>query len=154
MKCLIMRTKKLWIVFVAFAVLILSCTKDEEPCEAIIENSGIIVASVNISSCEQPFYQGSFVIRTNAEYDELLSTNNPCDRPFIDFSSLSLLGRYAYTANTGSYFRNVEIDTAHSRYVYTITVENCGSCNCLSENMNWVTVPKLPEEWTVKFVVE
>lgn len=147
--------KKLKYTLILLGIMVISsCTKDEEPCEAIIKNSGIIISSVDIHSCEVPFYHGNFVIRTNAEYDELLASNTHCDRPFVDFSSHSLLGRYAYTSSTGSYYRNVVIDSTNMRYDYTITVENCGSCNCLSENMNWVTVPKLPDEWTVQFEVK
>jgi len=141
------------ILVFGFVFLINSCAKDEEPCEAIIQNKGIIVSSVDIHSCDEPFYHGDFVIRTNVEYSDLLASNNNCDHPFIDFSSYTLLGRYAFTSNTGSYYRNVEVDSANMQFIYTVTVENCGTCNCLSENMNWVTVPKFPDEWTVKFVV-
>lgn len=141
------------IIIIGMVAIVFSCSKEEEPCEAIIENSGIIHKSVDISSCEEPFYQGNFVINNNVEYDSVLALNNSCDRPFIDFSSYTLLGRYAYTSNTGSYYRKVVADTVNSSYNYTITVTNCGSCNCLSQNMNWVLVPKLPYTWSVKFIV-
>lgn len=148
--------KKLFsiIMILLMFAFVSSCSKEEEPCEAIVENSGIIVESVAVNACDEPFYQGSFVIDNNAELDSILQLNNNCEKPLIDFSAYTLLGRYAYTNNTGSYYRNVTIDTANLRYNYTITVENCGSCNCLSQNMNWVTVPKLPADWTVKFTVK
>jgi len=147
--------KKLFFIFlmIGMTAIIYSCNKEEEPCESIVENSGIIVKSVDIRACDQPFYQGSFVIESDAQYDSVLNLNTHCERPFVDFSSYTLLGRYAYTANTGSYYRKVVVDSANMRYNYTITVENCGSCNCLSQNMNWVTVPKLPSGWSVKFTV-
>lgn len=141
------------IIIIGTIALVLSCGKEEEPCEAIIENSGIIHRSVDIGSCDEPFYHGNFVINSNVEYDSVLSLNNNCDRPFIDFSSFTLLGRYAFTSNTGSYYRNVVVDSVNNRYNYTIRVTNCGSCNCLSQNMNWVLVPKLPSAWSVKFLV-
>lgn len=146
--------KKPWSYLLISALVILgfSCNKEEEPCEAIIENSGIIVSSISVNSCDEPFYDKAFLITNNVELDAVLATNNNCAKPEIDFSEYALLGMYAFTANTGSYYREVVKDTANNQYIYTVKVTNCGNCNCLSENMNWVTVPKLPEEWSVKFV--
>lgn len=129
-----------------------SCNKDEEVCEAVIENSGIIVSSIAVNSCDEPFYDKAFHITSNEELDVVLATNNNCLKPEIDFAEYDLLGMYAFTANTGSYYREVVKDTANSQYVYTVTVTNCGNCNCLSQNMNWVTVPKLPEGYDIDFV--
>lgn len=149
-----MRMKNIWSVIIISALLLVSfsCSKDEEVCEAVIENSGIIVSSVSINSCDEPFYDAAFLIANNDELDAVLATNSNCSEPEIDFEEHALLGMYAFTANTGSYYREVVIDTANTQYIYTVTVSNCGNCNCLSENMNWVTVPKLPEDWTVRFV--
>lgn len=146
--------KNIWsIIMISTLVMVsFSCNKDEEACEAIIENSGIIVSSVSVNSCDEPFYDQAFLITNDEELDEALASNSNCSKPEIDFSQNELLGMYAFTANTGSYYREVVRDTANSQYIYTVTVTNCGNCNCLSQNMNWVTVPKLPEEWDVKFV--
>jgi len=130
-----------------------SCNKDEETCESIIENEGIIVESINFQ-CDEPFYSGNFVVDSNDELDSLMNQNSGCNQPEIDFAKYTLLGRYAHTSGIGSYYRNVVEDTANLRYNYSITVENCGTCDCLSQNMNWVLVPKLPENWSVKFTVK
>lgn len=130
-----------------------SCNKNEEECNAVIENSGIIISSVDISACNDPFYSGNFVIQSNQELDSVLNLNSGCNIPEIDFSSYTLLGRYAYTNGTGSYYRKVESDTANLRYEYTITVKTCEDCSCLNENMNWVLVPRLPDDWNVTFIV-
>ena len=143
---------KFIIILIALGFLVNSCNKDEETCESIISNEGIIVESVDFN-CNDPFYSGNFVIDSNAELDSVMNLNSGCQQPEIDFTSYTLLGRYAYTSAIGSYYRNVEEDTTNLRYNYTITVKNCGSCNCLSQNMNWVLVPKLPNDWTVKFTV-
>jgi hypothetical protein len=142
-------------LFILFALLFvfLSCNKEEEPCESIIQNDGIIVESIHFQ-CDEPFYTGNFVVDSNDQLDSLMNLNSGCNQPEIDFTKYTLLGRYAHTSGTGSYYRNVVEDTANLRYNYTITVENCGSCTCLSQNMNWVLVPKLPENWTVKFTVK
>lgn len=146
--------KRIWsyLLISALVMVSFSCDKDEEDCEAIIENSGIIVSSVSINSCDEPFYDQAFLITNDADLDLVLATNNNCDKPLIDFSEYDLLGMYAFTANTGSYYREVVEDTVNSQYIYTVTVTNCGNCNCLSQNMNWVTVPKLPEGYEVDFI--
>lgn len=147
------------IIGAAIAVLLtialtFSCSKEEVQCSAVIENSGIIVDNVEISSCSTPFYTGNFVIDSSSELDSVLQMNSGCQKPEIDFTQYTLLGRYAYAQCTGSYFREVTKDTTNKRYNFTITVESCGSCNCLSQNMNWVLVPKLPENYTVRFTVK
>ncbi len=145
--------KNIWskLIITTLVILSYSCNKDEEACEAIIENSGIIEASIAMNSCSEPFYDQAFLITNNEKLDEVLALNNNCSKPEIDFTKYELLGMYAFTANTGSYYREVVRDSANSQYIYTVTVTNCGNCNCLSENMNWVTVPKLPEGWIVDF---
>lgn len=141
------------ILFIAIlGILITSCNKDEETCESIIENSGIIEASVSFQ-CDNPFYTGNFVIDSNEELDSVMNLNSGCNQPEIDFSQYTLLGKYAWTEDKGSYYRNVEYDSTNLEYDFTITVETCGECNCLSQNMNWVIVPKLPEGWTVDFTL-
>jgi hypothetical protein len=147
------------IVTVALAVLLtltlsFSCSKEEEQCTAVIENSGIIVNTVDIADCSTPFYIGNFVIDSSTELDSVLQLNSSCQKPEIDFTQYTLLGRYAYAQCTGSYLREVTKDTTNKRYNFTITVESCGSCDCLSQNMNWVLVPKLPENYTVRFTVK
>jgi len=139
------------ILTIAFlALFISSCNKDGETCESVIENSGIIESSVNFQ-CDTPFYNGNFVIDSEEDLDSVMNLDNVCTRPEVDFTQYTMLGKYAWTEDKGSYFRNVEMDTVNLTYDYTITVKTCGDCNCLSQNMNWVLVPKLPEGWTVDF---
>lgn len=141
---------KIFLILSLFGIAFLSCNKSEETCESVIENSGIIESSVNFQ-CDAPFYNGNFVIESNEDLDSVMNLNSGCNQPEIDFSQYTLLGKYAWTEDKGSYFRTVEKDTINLTYDYTITVKTCGECNCLSQNMNWVLVPKLPEGWTVDF---
>jgi len=146
-----MRKYLSFFIIVSIVYLLLSCNKeDEEICESVIENSGIIERSVNFQ-CDSPFYTGNFVINSNDELDSIMNLNSGCNQPEIDFTKYTLLGKYAWTEAKGSYFRSVERDSANLEYDFTITVKTCGDCNCLSQNMNWVLVPKVPEDWTVDF---
>lgn len=131
-------------------LLFLSCNKNEETCESVIENNGIIESSVNFP-CDEPFYIGNFVIDSDEDLDSVMNLDIACTRPDIDFTQYTMLGKYAWTEDKGSYYRNVEIDSTNLEYDFTITVKTCGECNCLSQNMNWVLVPKLPEGWSVEF---
>ncbi len=143
---------KFLIIISVIAIVFYSCNKDEEECESVIENSGIIESSVDFQ-CDTPFYDGNFVIDSQSELDSVTNLNTGCNQPEINFSQYTVIGMYAYTEGKGSYYRNVEIDTANLTYDYTITVKTCGECNCLSQNMNWVLVPKLPEGYTVDFTL-
>lgn len=133
-----------------FGFTLNSCNKGGEECVSVIENSGIIESSVSFP-CDTPFYNGNFVIDSEEDLDSVMNLEVVCERPEIDFTQYTMLGKYAWTEEKGSYYRNVEKDTVNLTYDYTITVKTCGECNCLSQNMNWVLVPKLPEGWTVDF---
>lgn len=72
----------------------------------------------------------------------------------IDFSQYTLLGKYANEACNVTFERDVSIDVAQKKYFYNITVLQCGKCKTNWESMNWVLVPKIPEDYTVEFNVE
>jgi hypothetical protein len=149
----IMKIQLTLLLFVVFAGLVLlGCKKDEETCESIIENTGIIVESVDFS-CDTPYRNGSFIIDSQNELDSIINLNSGCNQPTIDFSDYTLLGKYAYGSCVTSYYRNVEVDTTNLKYDFSISTESCGDCDCLCENMNWVLVPKLPEGYAVEFTV-
>ncbi|MDR1737671.1 MAG: hypothetical protein LBR66_02470 [Candidatus Symbiothrix sp.] len=45
-------------------------------------------------------------------------------------------------------------DDVLKQYIYTINVVQCGNCESRDASMNWVLVPKIPDDYTVRFVVE
>ncbi len=143
------------LIFILSVILFgfLSCNKDEESCESVIENSGIIIESVDFI-CDIPYRDNSFIIDSQNELDSIINLNSGCNQPIIDFAQYTLLGNYAYASCKGSYYREVTADTTNLQYDYTITVKSCGECDLLYENMNWVLVPKLPDDWTVKFTLK
>jgi hypothetical protein len=48
--------------------------------------------------------------------------------------------------------RNVSTDSINKKYIYSIKVNECGNCKTNYEHMNWVLVPKIPDNWTVEFI--
>jgi len=144
---------KAFLIIAVLGILFFACNKNGEECESVIENSGIIERSIDFP-CNTPFYNGNFVIDSDDDLDSVMNLEVVCERPEIDFTQYTLLGKYAWTEDKGSYYRNVEMDTVNFTYDYTITVKTCGECDCLSQNMNWVLVPKLPEGWSVDFTLK
>jgi len=73
----------------------------------------------------------------------------------IDFTIYTVLGKKASGGGCGIIFvRDVSKNDILKKYVYTITVFQCGDCFKSGESMNWVLVPKIPEDYTVEFVVK
>lgn len=144
------------VFFFLFILIVISCKKDEEECTSEEKNSGIIVNSVSFGDCDDSFapYSKFYVINDDIILDTLMVWVPDCSKPEIDFEQQTLLGLYTYGACTASFFRNVEMDSTNTQYIYTVKVESCGSCNYAVINMNWVVVPKLPNEWGVSFIWE
>lgn len=73
--------------------------------------------------------------------------------PTIDFTKSTLLG-VGKTAGCriGSKYWNVYIDEAKKVYIFQTILEGEGNCEALALDQFWVTVPKLPNDYTVQFV--
>ena len=73
----------------------------------------------------------------------------------IDFTIYTVLGKRASSGGCKVRFvRDVKKNDISKKYIYTITVLQCGNCFSQDEIMNWVLVPKIPEDYTVEFVVK
>ncbi len=124
-------------------------------------SSGVIEQDINFGSCfsDVGALESQYIINDEATYQSLgiLPINSPdCEGsslPEIDFNTYTLLGLYADGACDVSFDRIVEKDEAAMKYIYTISVTSCGNCESLRFGMNWVLVPKLPENYTVDFEV-
>ncbi|HEX8038260.1 MAG TPA: hypothetical protein VF490_03895 [Chryseosolibacter sp.] len=84
------------------------------------------------------------------------SFTKPCDFPDIDFEKQTLLGMFGGGNNycNVEYFRHVENDKAHARYIFTLTVNEKGFCKmAIRWHWHWVLVPRLPESYEVEFKV-
>jgi hypothetical protein len=144
--------KKLILVFIGF-LLLYSCDKD---CSEKSSYSGIIIEDVSNTCLLDISITDGIVIETDSQFLDLLGQipNFSCDTPQINFSENTLLGLYADGACDVAFQRNVKIDALNQQYVYTVKVKECGSCLSLGYSTNLVLVPKLPQNWTVEFIVK
>lgn len=138
-------------------ILTVSCNKSKN-CSGVSENKGIIVNSVIVGSCFADFEDKTFVINSQAKLDSfyLISEQNghTCSKPEIDFAQYTLLVQYASGQCEMDITREVIKDTSQQQYVYTVEVKECGSCENLIFSLNGVLTPKLPSDWTVRFILK
>ena len=137
------------------AVIVPCCGKDFICGEN--KNKGIITQSIHITNCIDDFIDTTFIILSEAQLDSLYEQANCSDtiRPAIDFNEHTLLGYFATGGGCEVQFiREVTADNSNKKYLYTVKVKECGWCDKLGYSMNWVLVPKLPENWTVEFTTQ
>ncbi len=106
-----------------------------------------------------------FVARTQAEYQHFIDTSPdlhpnpflPCvdyEFPVINFSQKTLLGR---TITGGGCTSEVKKDVLRNDYeqtvIYSITTIFTGTCERAITDNNFILVPKIPEDYTIKFEV-
>jgi hypothetical protein len=72
----------------------------------------------------------------------------------IDFNQYTVLGKYASGGCAVVFERNVSRNDAEKRVIYKIKVHECGDCLVHVGYVQWVLVPKIPDDYTVSFVVE
>jgi len=138
----------------------ISCVDD---CEDNFDiTGGIITSELELGACfsDVGALDPQYVINDSTAFQALgiLPVNTPecmgMTLPEIDFNTQTLLGLYADgTCNVG-FDRIVLRDDDLKKYTYTVGVNACGMCESLRFSMNWVLVPKLPEDYTVEFIVE
>jgi hypothetical protein len=125
-------------------------------------NSGIIVSSFEVTNeCVRlDEYKDTYIIRTLQEYDSIKIKESYVDTctvfklNSVDFEKHTLLGFQVCGTCQVSYDRKVSEDIKNKKYIYSININECGDCKKLNCSMNWVLVPKLPDDWTVEFIEE
>lgn len=140
----------LFLIIVFIIGLITTCSKSPK-CWGDDINEGIINSSIRID-CEPINNQlQQYIIMNDSTYkNSFIST---CTLPSIDFNTYSLLGLYADGACEIKFIRTVSQLENENKYHYKVIVKSCGACKKLGMSYNWVTVPKLPNSWTVTFEV-
>lgn len=87
--------------------------------------------------------------------DQNKDTNQPCltyISPQIDFTEKTLLGQYIeVTACTLTTESEVFADPEQNQYIYQLKVNMQGECSNLQKKLIWISVPKLPDNYTVTF---
>jgi len=153
--------------FCLIAVIFLFSCGNEKTCLEQDVSTGIIQYDLDLGTCLSKMKQTQYVIRTRDAY--LLLKSQPdtailrtfatlCDTivlaDSINFTRYSLLGFYAQgTGCSVGFARNVTSNATTKKYTYSIKVAVCGTCGYTDFKMNWVLVPKVPDDYTVDFVL-
>ena len=106
--------------------------------------------------------QETFFINSDEDYQQIqddYALFYQCEwitpAPKIDFSQYSLLGQMAHGGGcTIDFERSVYVDEINDIVTYTVDVKEKGLCEMAGFSLNWVTVPKIPEGYDVKFEVK
>jgi hypothetical protein len=152
------RIKQTHIFLIIFLVsgLLYSCSKSPK-CWGNNKNKGIIESSIRIT-CEPATNQQNFIIEGDSTYQQVFTSSINlelnCPLPSIDFNTYTLLGLYATGGCEVKYIRDVSQNDSEQKYHYKVTVKSCGACKREIYSHNWVSVPKLPEGWSVSFEIE
>lgn len=144
-------------------VFLLGCSSTEIPFTEIKgkENLLFYYCLPFYSYTDKNLQTREFVINNDDEYQSLIqfkSKNKICTNftlPYINFSQKTLLGKYT-AGSCGAYFERMVLLNDNKRtYDYIINVRESF---CLSglpqESMNFITIPKIPEDYGVAFQVK
>lgn len=157
--------KKYSFSILILALLMAACTRtDDAPdgCKYVEVESGIIQNEVEVLNCIIEKMEDNYVIKDSVAYAsfqaEVKSSSISCDNaefPEIDFSESTLLGLWADGGGCSiNYYRSVGKLVDSKEYLYTVTVQECGFCEMYGFSYNWVLVPKLPADYSVRFQVK
>ena len=155
------------LIIIVFAVLLLSsCKKKDDDVEIptcdlpeqtvgsgeIIQNA--LVDAINPDSFSTG--NGGDIIRSDSEnvYNLMVSYDQGVSYDSIDFDQYTVLGKSASGTCTAVFDRHVSRDTVAKKCTYRIKVYECGLCLRLWPDANLVLVPRIPEDYTVDFIVE
>lgn len=135
--------------------ILLFCTSCDNPL-VIIDDLQELPQLPNCVGLVQPEY---IINDSIAYYNGLQQASENCgitpNLPPIDFAERTLLGKFTETETCQiNYKRHVMADPHQQAYIYQISLNKSGNCagNLLSD-MNWISVPKLPQGYTVLFEV-
>ena len=142
----------LFIIFI-FAGLLGSCSKSPK-CWGDNKNEGIINGFLRIDY-SPTVQQEHYVITSDSVYQQTFGVVAAGgELPYIDFSKQTLLGARATGQCKVKVIREVSSISKENKYHYKIKVKSCGLCKKMAYIDNWVTVPKLPNGWTVTFEIQ
>jgi hypothetical protein len=132
-------------------------------CNERDESAGKILADLKI---ENYYYEGgtdcmhivdTFCIRTDSAYHAFFQRDTAeysCQNlifPYVDFNSASVLG-YRISGGNVRFHRSVLVDSTNKVVTYFIETVKCPCADkCIRGDMNMVLVPKIADDYTVKF---
>ena len=108
--------------------------------------------------CSAEFFftygEKAIIINTLSEYKDFVNNKANCNSqkpPEIDFTRKVLLGRYVIIAgcNAPVFDKEVIQDDEKKEVKYTVTARQKGTCARLWGDMNWIVMPKAPQDYAV-----
>ena len=120
------------------------------------------VSDIPISDCAL-FSQTEHIVNDSAAYAALLlemwqtpECENISTLPPIDFGEKTVMGKLTSVQNacSVSYQHAVFADSDAKQYIYRITALPEGDCPSNHSSMNWISIPKLPADYSVVYEVE
>ncbi len=142
--------------FLACFFVLLNSSCQKKP----IEIEGI--KSLNVGECIN-IWQDEVIIDDEETFKSIIeykSTRGNCftyELPEIDFTERTVLARKtAVVACDIFYEQQVQADLGRKEYIYTIRMTPAREEECVDTlfSGNWISVPKLPANYNVRFVVE
>ena len=138
-------------------------TAKTESLDKTVNSTGNVINDNNILNC---YYDDSIgfdemVIRDNLAYQELgevIKTKGICNAdslPDVDFSKNSLIGKYVSGGGCNVNFDCEVYDDAKTKTItYRIKTEFTGACAMFIYSWNWRLIPKIDDEYAVKFIID
>jgi len=138
-----------------FVALFCSCSKSPK-CWGDNKNKGIIISSIQID-CFPSIIKDNYIISSDSAYQQIFYNSSTgqtnCNLPAIDFNKYTLLGVRASGQCEIKVIREVTSLDNENKYHFKVTIKSCGLCKKIAFIDNWVTVPKLPSSWEVRFEI-
>jgi hypothetical protein len=148
--------KKMFLMI--FLIATLSCIKKNCEVPKQIIGTGEIVSTAKVSHPLTTWVMRDkeHIIQSDSQnvYNLQVSFDDGKTYDSIDFNKYTLLGKYASEGCEVTFQRNVTKNDSEKKYYYKIIVHQCGLCLTNWESMNWVLVPKIPDDYSVEFEVE
>lgn len=148
----------IFLIAAASLVYFISCNNKCSEFKSSI--SGQTVKTLDLGECFLfANVDSSKTITTEQEWNDFKTAKfkncNTGQIQTVDFNQHSLLAKFTKTigCNAGME-RNLSIDNSNKLYTYTIKIKKCTGCNTQITSSNWIVVPKIPDGYTVKFLVE
>lgn len=140
------------------AICSVSCKKKKCALPSQTPGSGEIIPHASIQDTSIRSWKTNFDHVIQADSQNVLNLKVSFDGGVTfsppDFSQYTILGKYAKGTCRAIFERNVSRDNSKKECVYKIKVRECGSCELLISSMNWVLVPKIPDDYNAIFVTE
>lgn len=152
-----MKTKFLTL-FILPTILLFSSCKKKCNVENVTSNEGAIIEDVVIypkSGFMTESMFGNYAIGANHNYANQFELSfKGSDKVAVNYANYKILANPVTANCKAAYKRNVTIDNANQTVNYTVTVEQCKSCDYEVTSENYVLVPTFPDNYTVNFVID